>query len=149
MRTVTTSLQPNGSKPAAEVTIISTNGKSRSDEQKAVTMLGKAPWTQGSRANPWTQGRIAHTWHHTQQRTGAVAWKRHPQIWDESTMDIQWFCTGVAQPHDKPKMGEDVKPVAFPTKHTTGFLTRFSQEILGFPKKGFPGVFQNGFPPDL
>jgi hypothetical protein len=30
-------------------------------------------------------------------------------------MDTQWFCTGVAQPHDKPKKGEDVKPVAFPT----------------------------------
>ena len=38
-----------------------------------------------------------------------------PKIWDESTMDTQWFCTGVAQPHDKPKKGEDVKPVAFPT----------------------------------
>ena len=61
-------------------------------------------------------------------------------------MDTQWFCTGVAQPHDKPKMGEDVKPVAFPTKHTTGFLTRFSQELMGFPKRVSQGFSKTVFP---
>jgi hypothetical protein len=37
VRTVTTSLQPNGSKPAAEATIISTKGKSHSDKQKSLS----------------------------------------------------------------------------------------------------------------
>jgi hypothetical protein len=62
-------------------------------------------------------------------------------------MDTQWFCAGVAQPHDKPKMGEDVKPVAFPTKHTTGFLTRFFPGINGFSQKGFPKGFPKRFSP--